>query len=252
MVRRPTLAFVTLAVLAAGCGSGDSLAATDDGEPPQAPVSSESEAASDDETELAAETQTETTVKIPSDSDPEDGGPDNTGPADTAAPDETTANTASDTTAPSETTPDTASDTTARPGTTTASSDTTMSDDTAATTTTSSATTTSESGDPNGSPAVGAGPIDGGLQPFIDKAVASLAAAQSISASEITVESAQVVQWPDASAGCPQPGMQYAQVITDGSAIRLTIGGASYWYHTGGANTEPARCTSPNRQSPRS
>lgn len=246
MVRRPTLAFVTLAVLAAGCGSGADVAATDDSEPPQAPVSSESDA-SDDETALDAETQTETTVKTPSDSDPEDGGPDNTGPADTAAPNDTTADTAASTTAPS--------DTTAPPETTTASSDTTTSDPTtsdesAADTTTSSATTTSESSDPNGSPAVGAGPIDGGLQPFIDKAVANLAATRSINASEITVESAQVVQWPDGSAGCPQPGMQYAQVITDGSAIRLTAGGASYWYHTGGANTDPAHCTSPNRQSP--
>jgi len=49
---------------------------------------------------------------------------------------------------------------------------------------------------------------------------------------EIEVQSVEAVEWPDASLGCPQPGMMYAQVITPGYRILLRAGGQTYEYHS--------------------
>ena len=43
--------------------------------------------------------------------------------------------------------------------------------------------------------------------------------------------SAQAVEWPDGSLGCPQPGMAYLQVITPGYKLVLAAGGQEYSYH---------------------
>lgn len=49
---------------------------------------------------------------------------------------------------------------------------------------------------------------------------------------QISVFSIQKVTWPDASLGCPQEGMSYAQVETPGYMILLEAGGQTYNYHT--------------------
>ena len=73
-------------------------------------------------------------------------------------------------------------------------------------------------------------------QPDIrDLAVADLAARLSVNPAAITVQVVEPIEWPDASLGCPQPGMMYAQVITPGYRIVLEVNGKSYEYHTGGA-----------------
>lgn len=95
-------------------------------------------------------------------------------------------------------------------------------------------------------PGVGSGEIDPGLQPFIDDAVGQLAGRLSISASAVTVQSARLVQWSDSSVGCPEPGMQYLQVLTDGSVIELIADGTIYWFHSGGSKG-PFLCDSPLR-----
>jgi hypothetical protein len=79
------------------------------------------------------------------------------------------------------------------------------------------------------------GSIDPGLQPFVDMAVSDLAQRLDVDGDQIIVTSAEVKTWPDSSAGCPQPGMQYTQVMTDGSLIVLSAGGKSYRYHSGGS-----------------
>ena len=53
-----------------------------------------------------------------------------------------------------------------------------------------------------------------------------------ISADEITLVTAEAVDWPDSSLGCPQPGMMYGQVITPGYKIVLEAGGVEYSFHT--------------------
>ena len=93
---------------------------------------------------------------------------------------------------------------------------------------------------------MGTGEIDSGLQPFVNDAVGQLAGRLSISSSAVTVQSARLVQWNDSSIGCPEPGMQYLQVITDGSVIELVAGGTTYWFHSGGSKG-PFLCDSPMR-----
>jgi hypothetical protein len=74
----------------------------------------------------------------------------------------------------------------------------------------------------------------GALRPTaVGLAVADLAGQLDIAAEAITVRSVEAVEWPDASLGCPKPGMMYAQVITPGYRIVLEAGGQSYEYHAG-------------------
>ena|SRR5688572_13660014 len=59
-------------------------------------------------------------------------------------------------------------------------------------------------------------PADAGLQNLIEKAKTDLAQRLAISVHEIILLEATSVVWPDASLGCPQPGMAYIQVPEDG------------------------------------
>ncbi len=40
------------------------------------------------------------------------------------------------------------------------------------------------------------------------------------------------MEWPDASLGCPEPGMMYAQVVTPGYKIHLSCGEELFTYHS--------------------
>ena len=97
------------------------------------------------------------------------------------------------------------------------------------------------------------GGIDEGLRPFIDEATDDLATRLAIDPADVEVLSAVLVTWPDASLGCPQPGMQYAQVLTDGSIIELGVGEGDdtvvYRYHTGGSRG-PFLCDQPLERKP--
>lgn len=73
-----------------------------------------------------------------------------------------------------------------------------------------------------------------GLEGIVKKAVADLAARLSIPEAEILLVEAREVVWPDASMGCPQPGMFYIQVPQDGALIILQAGDQRYEYHLGG------------------
>ena len=72
------------------------------------------------------------------------------------------------------------------------------------------------------------------VQGLVDKAKADLAERTGIPEDEITLESFELVTWPDASLGCPKPGMQYAQVLVDGYLIMLRAHLGIYNYHGGG------------------
>lgn len=67
---------------------------------------------------------------------------------------------------------------------------------------------------------------------LLQRAVADLAARLQVPESEIELISVDAVEWPDASLGCPEPGMMYAQVLTLGYRIEMQVEGESYWYHT--------------------
>jgi len=66
----------------------------------------------------------------------------------------------------------------------------------------------------------------------VAQAIADLAGRLGVAAEAIQVRSVEALEWPDASLGCPQPGMVYAQVITPGYRIVLEAGGQAYEYHS--------------------
>jgi len=82
----------------------------------------------------------------------------------------------------------------------------------------------------------------------------TLSRALSMSGDAIRVEKAEAVDWPDASLGCPEKGMIYAQMITPGHKVELKAGGKTYLVHVGdgravvcgGVSAPPAR-RSPRR-----
>lgn len=83
---------------------------------------------------------------------------------------------------------------------------------------------------------------DPAFRPLVDQAKTDLAGRLGIAVSSVSVVSAEMVTWPDSSNGCPQPGMQYTQVLSDGSEIVLVAGGSEYRYTTGGSNYTPVLC----------
>lgn len=77
-----------------------------------------------------------------------------------------------------------------------------------------------------------------GSEQAVAAAIEDLASQSGIAATgEITVQSVEPVEWRDASLGCPQEGMMYAQVITPGFLVMLEAGGEQYEYHTNQADT---------------
>lgn len=82
------------------------------------------------------------------------------------------------------------------------------------------------------SPAPDMRSTDPDAQQAIAFAVADLSHQLSVPEESIFVRSVEPVQWPDASLGCPQPGMMYAQVTTPGYLIALEAVGTRYNYHT--------------------
>jgi hypothetical protein len=77
-------------------------------------------------------------------------------------------------------------------------------------------------------------PADPGLQKFVMQAKEDLAKRLNIAVDQIELVELQAVTWPDASLGCPKPGMGYIQVQQDGLLIRLRADGRIYEYHSGG------------------
>jgi hypothetical protein len=83
-----------------------------------------------------------------------------------------------------------------------------------------------------------------GMQYLVEKAKEDLAQRLSISLSQINLVEATEVVWPDASLGCPQPGMVYAEVLTPGYLILLNADSEEYEYHTS-RSTEVIYCENP-------
>jgi hypothetical protein len=100
--------------------------------------------------------------------------------------------------------------------------------------------------DLSSTPAVSVGP---GMQRLVDIATRNLATKLGIEEADITVAQAEYVTWRDSSIGCPQPDMQYMQVLTNGSRIVLKANNGVYHYHSGG-NRPPSYCAKPAPRKP--
>lgn len=77
-------------------------------------------------------------------------------------------------------------------------------------------------------------PADTSLQNLIERAKEDLSQRLNTVLTQIELIEAKAVVWPDASLGCPQPGMLYKQVPEDGALIVLRVNGITYEYHNGG------------------
>jgi hypothetical protein len=84
---------------------------------------------------------------------------------------------------------------------------------------------------------------DGPLPDLVAAAAADLVDRLGVSPSQITVVSAESVVWPDGGLGCPQPDMNYTQVLVDGAKIVLSVDGKLFNYHSGGSRA-PFLCVS--------
>jgi hypothetical protein len=71
-----------------------------------------------------------------------------------------------------------------------------------------------------------------GLQVLIERAKEDLAQRLSLPVTQITLVDAVEVEWSDSSLDCPQPGMEYLQVVTPGYRIQLEYAGIVYEYHS--------------------
>ncbi len=91
--------------------------------------------------------------------------------------------------------------------------------------------------------------IEGELAPMAEAAREDLARRLSIRPETIKVVEAVSVVWRDSSAGCPQKGMAYTQVLTPGARIRLHVGGRPYLYHAREGGT-PFLCGRPSDTEP--
>ncbi len=79
------------------------------------------------------------------------------------------------------------------------------------------------------------------LSGIIGLAVADVAGRLGVDEASINVVVVEEVTWGDASLGCPQPDMLYAQVVTDGLRIILESGGVLFDYRSGGM-ADPMLC----------
>lgn len=55
---------------------------------------------------------------------------------------------------------------------------------------------------------------------------------EEVGEGEFVLDSSESVQWPDASLGCPQEGMMYAQVLTPGHKLVFSLAGSTYAVHS--------------------
>jgi len=76
---------------------------------------------------------------------------------------------------------------------------------------------------------------------LVEAARLDLATRLKLPVEQVQFVSFEAVVWPDASLGCPQPDMLYAQVQQEGYRITLATLEVSYPYH-GGAKRGPFLC----------
>jgi hypothetical protein len=82
-----------------------------------------------------------------------------------------------------------------------------------------------------------AGSIPAALPPGgtdLERAIADVVRRTGADPTEVIVVADEAVTWRDAGIGCPQKGMQYLQVLTDGTRIVLELDGRRFNYHAGG------------------
>lgn len=83
----------------------------------------------------------------------------------------------------------------------------------------------------------------------VDAARLAVAADAGVEVDQVVVKEAGAVEWASAALGCPEPGMNYATVITPGVLIRLEVDGKAYRYHAS-SEGEPFPCPDDRAEPP--
>lgn len=76
-------------------------------------------------------------------------------------------------------------------------------------------------------------PVSSTRKAPVELAISTLSQKLSISRQKITIIKETSMQWRDSSLGCPQKGVQYLQVITEGLLVILQANDKTYHVHTG-------------------
>ena len=93
---------------------------------------------------------------------------------------------------------------------------------------------------PSDAPAV---PSNGTVPREIETAARKLLAEElNVDEGGFRLDGSESVQWSDASLGCPQEGMMYAQVITPGYRLVFDFEGMSYAVHTNSDGSHMVVC----------
>lgn len=85
--------------------------------------------------------------------------------------------------------------------------------------------------------------------PQIDAARRAVAADAGVEVARVVIKEARVVEWASRALGCPEPGMNYAMVLTPGVFILLELDGTLYRYH-GTRGGEPFPCPDDRAEPP--
>ena len=64
----------------------------------------------------------------------------------------------------------------------------------------------------------------------------------SVDEGDFRIDSSEAMAWSDASLGCPNDGMAYAQVITPGYKLDFDLAGTSYPVHTNSDGSHMVIC----------
>ena len=87
-----------------------------------------------------------------------------------------------------------------------------------------------------------------GVDYLMELSKADLAQRLEITPDAVTITDIEATEFPDASLGVPEPGQTYAQVVTPGYIIKMTVGGQTYQYHV--ADQRVVAVPSPEEEPP--
>jgi hypothetical protein len=85
-------------------------------------------------------------------------------------------------------------------------------------------------------------------QSLVDRMLEQASDLSGMPASDLAVEGAEAVTWPDGSLGCPEPGMMYTQVLVDGYWVVIRAGAETYDFRASGSDF---KLCPPSRNNPR-
>lgn len=92
-------------------------------------------------------------------------------------------------------------------------------------------------------------PVAVGVTAVLEKALADAEQRTGMPRSQLRVESAEAVTWPDGSLGCPEPGMAYTQALVPGFRVKIRAGGTLLDYHAGRGGA-PTLCPAERARDP--